>query len=165
MRNGDGKGEAGVKERREVKPSPVSSCRSACLVGLLRYFKMSVSSPYILLYYSLLSPKGEEVKAEKRKNGGRAHARGMGVFYPPFYGRMGESENKKAGTPENGSARRKDREKNNEERYALSFSKISPSPDFLTRMGCAWLTLPLKMAFERSLSKKFCKARFTGRAP
>ena len=25
MRNGDGRGEAGVKERREVKPSPVSS--------------------------------------------------------------------------------------------------------------------------------------------
>ena len=67
MRNGDGKGEVGVKESREVKPSPVSSCRSARLVGLLRYFKMGVSSPYILLYYSLLSPKGEEVKAEKRK--------------------------------------------------------------------------------------------------
>lgn len=30
----------------------------------------------------------------------------MGVFYPPFYKRVGESENKKAGTPENGSARR-----------------------------------------------------------
>ena len=30
----------------------------------------------------------------------------MGVFYPPFYGRVGESENKKAGTPERGSARR-----------------------------------------------------------
>ena len=30
----------------------------------------------------------------------------MGVFYPPFYGRVGERENKKAGTPERGSARR-----------------------------------------------------------
>ena len=67
MRNGDRKGEAGVKERREVKPSPVSVCRSVRLVGLLRYFKMGVSSPYILLNYSLLSPGGEEVKAEKRK--------------------------------------------------------------------------------------------------
>ena len=28
---------------------------------------MVLPSPYILLYYSLLSPKGEEVKAEKRK--------------------------------------------------------------------------------------------------
>lgn len=28
---------------------------------------MAVSSPYILLYYRLLSPKGEGVKAEKRK--------------------------------------------------------------------------------------------------
>ena len=67
MRNGDGKGEVGVKERREVKPSPVFVCRSVRLVGLLRYFKTVVSSPYILLYYSLLSPKGEEVKVEKRK--------------------------------------------------------------------------------------------------
>lgn len=67
MRNGDGKGEGGVKESREVKPSPVSICLSVCLVDLLRYFNMVVSSPFILLYYSLLSPKGEEVKAEKRK--------------------------------------------------------------------------------------------------
>ena len=35
MRNGDGKGEAGVKERREVKPSLVFVCSSACLVVLL----------------------------------------------------------------------------------------------------------------------------------
>ena len=67
VRNGDGKGEGGVKERGEVKLSPVSVCRSVCLVGLLRYFKVVVPSLYILLYYSLLSPKGEEVKAEKRK--------------------------------------------------------------------------------------------------
>ena len=121
-----------------------------------------VPSPCIFLYYSLLSSKGEEVKAEKRKTAD-ARTREEWAYFTLHF--MGECENKKAGTPENGSARRKDREKNNEERYALSFSKISPSPDFLTRMGCVLSTLPLKMAFERSLSKKFCKARFTGRAP
>ena len=67
MRNGDGKGEAGVKESREVKPSPASVCRSVCLVGLLRYFNIVVPSLLILLNYSVLSQKGEGVKAEKRK--------------------------------------------------------------------------------------------------
>ena len=98
---------------------------------------------------------------QKTKSAWRAHAREQALD-----GRkMGAARKRKTGAPEKGSARRKDREKNNEERYALSFSKISPSPDFLTRMGCVLSTLPLKMAFERSLSKKFCKARFTGRAP
>ena len=102
MWNGDGRGEAGVKESREVKPSPVFVCGSARLVGLLRYFKMVVLSPRIFLYYSLLSSKGEEVKAEKRKTADARTREEWAYFTLHFMGEWGRAKTKKRALPRMG---------------------------------------------------------------
>ena len=78
VRNGDGKGEVRVKEKWEVKPSPVSVCRSVCLAGLLWYFKacrLHLASCCIIVCYPR-KVKEWRLKNEKRRTRARARKNG-----------------------------------------------------------------------------------------
>ena len=68
----------------------------------MKYFKMVVSSPYILLYYSWLSPKGEEVKAEKRKTADARTREEWAYFTLHFMGEWGSAKTKKRALPREG---------------------------------------------------------------
>ena len=63
---------------------------------------MAVSSPYILLYYRLLSPKGEGVKAEKRKTADARTREEWAYFTLFFIGEWGRAKTKKRALPREG---------------------------------------------------------------
>ena len=58
-------------------------------------------TPHLVALQSVI-PERWRSEGWKTKNGGRAHARGMSVFYPSFYERMGRAKTKKRALPREG---------------------------------------------------------------